>query len=301
MAINSSRRSKSLDQTRATALGVLAILLWASLALLTVSASGIPSFELLALTFGIAFLAGLIVLAARGREGLLELRQPIAPWLTAFAGIFLYHALYFQAMSKAPPAQASLIAYLWPLLIVILSVLSSGKRLHLRYLAGAVLGFSGSAIFLLQRNEQPITVNGLTGYIAAFACALVWAGYSVLNRRFKATPSGMLVGVCGAVSLAGALCHIQLETTIWPDAKQWVAIAVLGIGPTGIAFLAWDYATKHGNLSLLGALSYLAPLVSTLLLIVTGKTEVTVGIIAGAGFIFGGAVIASHPGEARDE
>jgi drug/metabolite transporter (DMT)-like permease len=280
---------------------VLAILLWASLALLTVSASGIPSFELLALTFGIAFLAGLIVLAARGREGLLELRQPIAPWLTAFAGIFLYHALYFQAMSKAPPAQASLIAYLWPLLIVILSVLSSGKRLHVRYLAGAVLGFSGSAIFLLQRNEQPITVDGLTGYIAAFACALVWAGYSVLNRRFKATPSGMLVGVCGTISLAGALCHIQLETTIWPDAKQWVAIAVLGIGPTGIAFLAWDYATKHGNLSLLGALSYLAPLVSTLLLIVTGKTEVTVGIIAGAGFIFGGAVIASHPGEARDE
>jgi drug/metabolite transporter (DMT)-like permease len=286
---------------RATALGVVAILLWASLALWTVSASGIASFQLLAMTFGIAFVAGLIVLTARGRSGLSELRQPIAPWLAAFAGIFLYHALYFHAMAKAPPAQASLIAYLWPLLIVVLSALSSGERLHVRYLAGAVLGFSGSAIFLLQRNEEPITIDGITGYIAAFACAVVWAGYSVLNRRFKATPSGMLVGVCGAVSIAGALCHTQFEAMVWPDVHQWIAIVVLGIGPTGIVFLAWDYATKHGDLSLLGALSYLAPLISTLLLIGTGKTDVTVGIVVGAGFIIGGAVIASRPGQSHVE
>jgi drug/metabolite transporter (DMT)-like permease len=204
--------------------------------------------------------------------------------------------LYFYALSKAPPAQASLIAYLWPLLIVVLSALSSGQPLHLRYLVGAVLGFSGSAIFLLQRNDEAITVEGMTGYIAAFACALVWAGYSVLNRRFKATPSGMLVGICGAVSLAGTLCHIHFETTVWPDAYQWMAIAVLGIGPTGIAFLAWDYATKHGNLSLLGALSYLAPLLSTLLLIATGKTDITGGIALGAGLIIGGALTVSSRG-----
>jgi drug/metabolite transporter (DMT)-like permease len=290
-------RSRSLGQMRATALGVMAILLWASLALLTVSASGIPSFELLALTFGIAFVAGLIVLSVRGRERLAELRQPLAPWLTAFAGIFLYHALYFYALSKAPPAQASLIAYLWPLLIVVLSALSSGQSLQVRYLAGAILGFSGSAVFLLQRNEEAITIDGMTGYIAAFACALVWAGYSVLNRRFKATPSGMIVGICGAVSLAGALCHIQFETTVWPDTYQWIAIAVLGIGPTGIAFLAWDYATKHGNLSLLGALSYLAPLLSTMLLIGTGKADLTGGIVVGAALIIGGALVVSSPDE----
>lgn len=297
MSVESFSHSRTSSRPRATVLGVLAILLWASLALLTVSASGIPSFELLALTFGIAFVAGLIVLAGRGREGLAELRQPAAPWLTAFAGIFLYHALYFYALSKAPPAQASLIAYLWPLLIVVLSAASSGQPLHLRYLFGAALGFSGSAIFLLQRNEEAVTTDGLTGYIAAFACALVWAGYSVLNRHFKATPNGMLVGVCGAVSIAGALCHTQFETTVWPNAYQWVAITVLGIGPTGIAFLAWDYATKHGNLSLLGALSYLAPLISTLLLIGTGKTHITGGIGLGAGLIIGGALIVSSRGE----
>jgi drug/metabolite transporter (DMT)-like permease len=166
-----------------------------------------------------------------------------------------------------------------------------------RYLVGAALGFSGSAIFILQGDGEAITNDGMTGYTAAFACAVVWAGYSVLNRRFKATPSGMLVGVCGAVSLAGVLCHIQFETTIWPEAYQWITIAVLGIGPTGIAFLAWDYATKLGNLPLLGALSYLAPLLSTLLLIGTGKTDLTPGIVVGALLIIGGALTVSTRGE----
>ena len=88
---------------RATAIGVCAILLWAALALFTVAAGGIPSFELLALSFAVAAVSGLVLLAARGRAALAELRQPLLPWLLAFGGLFFYHALYFYALSAAPP------------------------------------------------------------------------------------------------------------------------------------------------------------------------------------------------------
>lgn len=293
------RYSGRARQLRATAIGVVAILLWASLAILTVNSRGIPSFELLALTFGIAFLAGLTTLALRGPQGLAELRQPVVPWLAAFAGIFLYHALYFYALSNAPPAQASLIAYLWPLLIVVLSVLSTGERLRAQYLIGAVMGLAGTAIFLLEKQDGATGIGSAAGYAAAFGCALVWSIYSVLNRRFRNTPSGMLVGVCGAVCVAGAVCHLLLEKTVWPHGGQWLAIAALGVGPTGLAFLAWDHATKHGSLPLLGTSAYLAPLISTLLLIILGKTEATWAILAAAGLIIGGAVIASRPPKER--
>ena len=88
----------------ATLAGLGAILLWAALALFTVAARGLPPFELLGLSFGTSCLAGLALLAARGRAALAELRQPPAPWCLAFAGLFLYHALYFYALAAAPPA-----------------------------------------------------------------------------------------------------------------------------------------------------------------------------------------------------
>ena len=281
--------------TAPTVVGVAAILLWSALALLTVLARGIPPFELLALSFGVATLAGLAVQALRGRAALAELRQPWAPWLCAFLGIFLYHALYFFALSAAPPAQASLIAYLWPLLIVLLSATAlGGGRLRPRHLGGALLGLAGTALLLTSGEGAAPSAGSATGYAAAVCCALVWSGYSVLNRRFAATPSGMLVGVCGAVAIAGGLCHVGLEAgTVVPDAGQWAAILLLGLGPTGLAFPAWDHATKHGRLALLGALSYLAPLASTVLLAVAGRVDLTGPLLLAAALVIGGAVLAT--------
>lgn len=294
MAIEAQLHRGTPASPRATGLGMVAILLWAGLALLTVQARGIPSFELLALSFAVAFLSGLVVLALGGRAGLGQLRQKPAPWLTAFLGIFLYHALYFFALAAAPAAQASLIAYLWPLLIVLLSTLASGGRLRAPHLAGAAFGLAGTAALLLGRSGVgTIAATALPGYAAAFACAFVWSGYSVANRRFGATPSGMLVGVCGAVAAAGAACHLALEPTVIPAPGQWLAILALGLGPTGLAFSAWDHATKHGNLPLLGALSYLAPLISTLLLIATGQAAATWPVLAGVVLIVGGAAVAA--------
>lgn len=280
-------------EASATLIGVVAILLWAALALLTVQARGIPSFQLLAMTFGVAFLAGIVTLAGRGRAALAELFQPWAPWLTAFIGIFLYHVLYFYALSSAPAAQASLIAYLWPLLIVLFSAMLPGERLQLRHIAGACLGLAGTAMIVAGRHDEAAHAAPAAGYVAAFACALIWSGYSVLNRRFESVPSGMIVGVCGAVSLAGVACHFAFESSVSPNATQWTAALVLGLGPTGLAFLAWDHATKHGHLPLLGALSYLAPLVSTMLLVLGGFAEATATLLAAAVFVIGGAGLAS--------
>jgi len=293
---------------RATLIGVIAILLWAALALLTAmtqdaggAGGAIPPFELLALSFGVACIGGVILLALRGGGFRLLLQAPSA-WLTAFIGIFLYHALYFFALSSTPPAEASLIAYLWPLLIVLFAACLPGEHLRWRHLGGAVLGLGGTALLLAKKliaARNGVAVDGsIWGYLAAFGCAFTWSGYSVINRRFGATPSEMIIGVCGAIALAGGACHLLLaqagiETTVVPNLTQWLAIIGLGIGPTGLAFLAWDHATKHGRLSLLGSLSYLSPLLSTLLLITAGRAEASWQILLAAILIILGAAVAT--------
>lgn len=280
-------------KNRATLIGIVAILLWALLALFTATAGAIPPFELMALTFAVAFIGGMGVLARRGAAGFAELRQAPAPWLVAFFGLFGYHALYFYALQNAPVGEASIICYLWPLFIVLFAALLPGEGLKARHLAGALLGFAGTALIIFSKNGGASASGHVTGYVAAFGCALVWSGYSVVNRRFGSVPSGMLVGVCGAVALAALAAHFAFETTVAPTAIQWGAILALGLGPVGLAFLAWDHATKHGNITLLGTLSYLAPLMSTALLVLTGAAPASLTLALAAVLVIGGAVLAT--------
>ncbi len=280
---------------KATGIGVVAILLWAGLALSTVAARGIPAFELLSLSFTVAFLSGLLVLGLlrKGGSGLL-FPNPRA-WITAFLSIFFYHALYFYALGTIPAARASLIAYLWPLLIVLFSAMApGGDRLAFRHLAGATFGLMGAALIFADRPTETMPVGHWAGYLSAIGCAIIWSGYSIINRRFAHLPSTMLVGVCGGVALAGGFVHAIFETTVMPSFSQAFAILFLGVGPTGLAFLAWDYATKHGNLPLLGALSYLAPLLSTLLLVLAGQATASIFLTLSALLIVGGALLASY-------
>jgi drug/metabolite transporter (DMT)-like permease len=281
----------------ATAIGSSAILMWAALAPLTTMTAGIPPIELVALTFGIASLGGLgWLLLTGGFKALRVFRQPIRYWLIAVGALYGYHALYFLALASAPPAQASLIAYLWPLLIVVFAAISAGSRLRVSHIVGAVLGLIGTAILMVTKHTGPESAPHPTiGLCAAFGCALIWSSYSVANRRFSKIPSDVMVGVCGVVALLGLLTHVIVEpASVWPSNDQWAVVIALSIGPVGLAFLTWDFGTKHGNVPVLGTLSYAAPVVSTLLLVVMGRAPATLTLLAACAFVVGGAWIATR-------
>ena len=132
------------------------------------------------------------------------------------------------------------------------------------------------------------------GYAMAVLCALTWSTYSITNRRFARVPTDTVGGFCAATAVLATLCHMAFEQTVWPaDAVEWLGVIGLGLGPVGAAFFTWDYGTKHGDIQVLGALSYAAPLISTILLIIFGKGEATWFVAAGCILIVGGALLAS--------
>ncbi len=83
--------------------------------------------------------------------------------------------------------------------------------------------------------------------------------------------SAAITVACALVALSGAAVHVGFEQSVRPDLLQWGVLLLMGAGPVGAAFLLWDHGTKHGDIALLGSLSYLAPLLSTLLLVLAGR------------------------------
>ncbi|MBB6307961.1 aromatic amino acid exporter YddG [Xanthobacter tagetidis] len=286
--------SAPLSPASATRIGLAAIALWATLALLTAATGRVPPFLLTALTFALGGIVGLG--AALAGPGLGVLAQRPLAYLHGVGGLFGYHFLYFAALKWAPPAEAGLINYLWPLLIVLLSALLPGGGLKRVHVVGALMGFAGTVVLLLGKGGfGGIEARYAPGYLAALACAFIWSSYSVLSRRFADVPTQAVAGFCLVTALLAAACHLAWEETVWPSGLlEWSAVALLGIGPVGIAFYAWDIGMKKGDVRLLGVASYAAPVLSTLLLVLAGFAAPTWSLAAACLLIVGGAFVATR-------
>jgi drug/metabolite transporter (DMT)-like permease len=250
----------------------------------------VPPFQLAAMTFAVGGAIGLVWMAVTNAWS--ALHQPLPVWALGVGGLFGYHALYFTALRLAPPADAGLVSYLWPLLIVLFSGLLPGERFHMRSIAGALLGLVGTVVLFAGKGFAPALVYA-TGYAVAFCCAFVWSGYSVLSRLFPRVPSVAVSGFCIVTAILAALCHIAFERTVWPHDSEWLAVLLLGIGPVGLAFYVWDIGVKHGDIRLLGVASYAAPLLSTLALVVAGYAEPRMTLAVAAVLIAGGGLLAA--------
>lgn len=279
-----------------------AIGLWSLLALLTAASGMVPPFQLTALCFAMATFIGAIYLLLKpvtDGEGLADrftvLKQPAKVWLLGVGGLFGYHFFYFTALRNAPPVEAGLIAYLWPLLIILFSALLPGERLRSHHIIGGLLGLFGAIVIISGGSDLSFSASNLPGYGAAVLCALIWSGYSVLSRRFAAVPSAAVTGFCAVSACLAALAHLVLEQTIWPQTSgEWLVVLGLGLGPVGLAFYIWDYGVKHGHIQVLGAASYLAPVLSTLALIAAGFAEPGWRIALATLLVTLGAVVAAR-------
>ncbi|MGO3931533.1 EamA family transporter [Rhodopseudomonas pseudopalustris] len=277
----------------ATLIGLSAIVMWSLLAVMTVATGTIPPFQLAAMTFAIGALVGALGLLRRP-GAVSSLKQSPLAWAVGVGGLFGYHALYFLALRLAPPAEAGLVNYLWPLLIVLFSSLLPGETLRWHHLLGALLGLIGTALLFAGNAAVQFERDHLLGLAAAFIAAFIWACYSVMSRKLRAVPTDAVAGFCAATALLAALVHVMVEETVWPQsALAWLSVLALGIGPVGAAFYAWDIGMKRGDIRVIGAASYATPLLSTGFLILAGYAQPSLALGFAAVLIAGGGLIAA--------
>ncbi|WP_298963970.1 EamA family transporter [uncultured Roseibium sp.] len=277
---------------KATFIGLSAVLMWATLGLFGAGSGNVPPFLLNALCFGISGTLAFVWLAVSGK--LEKLRQPLKVWAFGTIGLFGFHFFYFTAIRNAPPVEANLINYTWPLLIVVFSAFLPGEHLRFHHVVGTLLGLAGAVLLITGGEGLNFSGGSALGYGAAVASSLFWSSYSVLSRRLGKVPTEAVAGFCLMTALLSAACHIALEETVWPEGSlEWASVAALALLPVGLAFFTWDVGVKHGDIQVLGAAAYSAPLLSTLLLIAFGFGALTFSVAIACVAITLGAVIAA--------
>jgi drug/metabolite transporter (DMT)-like permease len=267
---------------KANLLALGAIALWSALASLGVALGHLPPF----LLTGLALVIGSIPAWPLFRQW----RVPAATLALGVYGLFGFHFLLFIALRHAPPVEANLVNYLWPLFIVVLApLLLPGMTLRRVHVLAALVGFIGAALAIA--GGRTISGGFAWGYLPALGSALIWASYSLWTRRaarFRTAAIGLFGLVSGLLSL---VCHALLEPPASLSLRDWGLLAAMGLGPMGAAFFLWDAALKRGDPRRIGILSYLTPLASTLLLVLTSGRALTGWIGAAAALIVGAAVV----------
>lgn len=251
-----------------------AILIWSTLATLGASLTGIPPFLLI----GSALLIGGLLSVPWARQWKLR-------WSTIGVGCYgmlLYHLLFILALRSAPPVSANLVHYMWPMLIVLLSPLVlRGIRLRAMHMVCAVMGFAGAALAITGGGTSG-AVSWHWGYAFAVGAAVVWSTYSLaLSRMGSATTADVGLACILSGSMALAL-HAAFEPAVELQASQIAGMVALGIGPMGAAFYLWSFSLRRGDPRVIGVLANTTPVLSTAMLVATGRGDFSGALVASA-------------------
>jgi drug/metabolite transporter (DMT)-like permease len=275
-------------------LAAISIALWGTLAALGKQLAHIPPFLLVGIALCIGGGLGMLVCFRQWREWTALSAQSLG---LGVYGLFGFHFFLFLALQRAPAIEANLINYLWPLLIVLLSpVIIPNTVLTRWHVVGGGLGFMG-AVALLMGSSQGFEEQYALGYGCAAVSALIWATYSLLTKRLSlqhAAPSSAVGLYCLVSGVLSLLCHRLFEPSTGIASTDWPWLLVLGAGPMGLAFFAWDAALQRGDVRTIGALSYVTPLLSTAVLWLIGAGALGWNAALALVLIIAGAVLASQ-------
>lgn len=264
----------------ATLLGFLAIVFWSWDAVLFSKLKNIPVFEIVSVVFAIVFIITAIRLTLLKRWNLILQSWPI--WLLGIVGIYGNNIFYIGALKYAPPQQAILIYYLWPIFATLLSAIIFREQFRWRNLAALIVGFSALFVLNFQNYHFVFHPDYIKGYVCAIIVAILWSGYVVISSKSKPIPIetlGLFFGV-------GALCsfgiHFSIETTVIPNNEQILFLVIIAILTQYFAYYAWQLGIQKGNAQLLSLLSYGTPIMAVIWLAMVGIAHMSIHLMIAA-------------------
>lgn len=277
-----------------TAGGVAAVFIWSMTAPIVASAVGVDPFLYVGLGDGVGALVFIAMWILRRQNPLPELRT-VPIWLYALGviGIGGHNLTWVAALQQAPPLEATLIIYTWPLMVVILTTISLGQRFRWFHAVAGVLGLAGIVTLLLGKGLSVGGFHLMPGHFWAVISAVTWAVFSAMAARYPASSSNFLGVIFGASALInGSVWLFALGAP--PAPVSSVLIVASASIFFALAYAMWDFGMKQGNAQLIGVVSFLTPVLTAVYLVALGIADLTPYLVLSLLLVVSGIGVAKY-------
>lgn len=250
-----------------TLIGCLAPITWATVAMMVVMVGDAPPLEMLTVMMATAAITAFLLSRIRAISFSSLFQQPIGFYLTGTGGLFGFFICQFLAFRNAPPVEVFILINLWPLMMLALTFLMYKDVPNRWHIFFSLAGVFGVVAVAWPNGFRGFSFNYYSGLLLGLAASFFWAGYSVINRRYRNVPLDAIAVIFAMVALLAGISHLLLEETVLLSLKQWLLLSIIGFGPEGLALYAWSHGVQNGDLRTLSVVSYLSPILGALLLI----------------------------------
>jgi drug/metabolite transporter (DMT)-like permease len=235
----------------------------------------------------------LLVPIAVGRKDLAPLR-PYWKWILAYTFVEVAAPWYLlsDAERRISSSLAGLLIAAVPSIGAGLALLTGGERLDSRRIVGLAVGFLGVAALVgLDVHADDL---GAIGQVA-----LVTVGYAIgpmiIERKLGGVPAlGVVAASLGVTALVYAPLGLAQLPSAAPSPSVLVAVAVLGVVCTALAFLLFFALIAEVGAPRATVITYVNPAVALALGVALLREPLTLGIAIGFVLIVLGSVLATR-------
>ncbi len=284
------------DQRKATLHGLVAVLMWSTVAsAFKLSLRHMDPAQLL-LYSSLASTACLAaILAAQGRLGLLlamTRRQYARSILFGALNPFLYYLILFAAYDRLPAQLAQPINYTWAITLTLLSIPLLKQKIGRRDILAVVVGYAGVVVISTRGNLAGLSFESPAGVGLALLSTVLWALYWIFGAKDDRDPvAGLALNFAASLPMTLAVC--LLTSGLAPRSPLgFLGAAYVGVFEMGAAFVLWLSAMRHAaNTARLANLIFLSPFLSLVFIHFFVGEEILPSTFAGLFLIMAGLAV----------
>lgn len=284
------------DQKKAYLFALLAVLFWSTMSsAFNITLRYITFDQLLLWTS----LTGFITLFIINQSGKQKLKfseiKPRHLYNSALMGLlnpFLYYLILFKAYELLEAQIAGTLNYIWPIVLVLLSIFILGQKIRWLSILAIFISFFGLVIISTKGDLITFKLADPIGVSLAVGSALFWALYWILNMKDDREETGKIF-----MNLVFGFLYIFIYLLFTHGIKLPAPEAVLGSVYIGmfemsITFVIWLKALQYSsNTAKVSNLIYLSPFIALFFIRITVGEEIYLATIIGLVFIVSGIIL----------
>lgn len=287
------------NQSKAYSLALISIAFWSTMGTafkLTLNFLN-PGMLLLIATFTAFIFLGSVVFFKKKFQVLkaITLKQTLNSALMGLFNPFLYYLVLFEAYNLIPAQEGVALNYIWPVILVIFSIIFLKQHITLISVLAILVSFAGTVVIAIHGNFTEFKFSNTTGVLLAISSAFVWASFWIINMKDPREAIVKMFVNFGFGALYILSWNIYKHNIIVPPIQGLAGAVYIGIFEMGLTFVLWLTALKLStHTARVSNLVFISPFISLILVSFIVGEKILLSTVAGLAIIVAGIIIQQY-------